>query len=151
MAYDRRHIFNAAYSAELPSMAKGNLLLKGLANGWQISGTTQLQSGATLQPNFSMNFGMAVPAGSPLTSRTVTGTASVGLQPLLTCNPAANLKDHQYVNGSCFALPTPGNNGPIFMPEMFGPAFLNSDLSAFKNSTSRNAIGSSSAPARTTS
>jgi len=142
---DRRHIFNAAYSIELPNPARNNVVAKGLINGWQISGITQFQSGVNLVANVSsgnggnLNFninpnGFKMANGYNVHPRTINGTDSVPLQPLITCNPNSGLASNQFVNGSCFALPTvQGGNGPIVMPEMFGPAFFNSDLSLFKN------------------
>jgi hypothetical protein len=72
--------------------------------------------------------------GYNITPLTINGTPDIPLQPLVTCNPTANLGPHQYINPSCYALPTqPGQNGPTVGPEVFGPAFFNSDLSLFKN------------------
>lgn len=51
---------------------------------------------------------------------------------MLTCNPKSHLGSHQFVNGSCFALPALGQNGPYIMPYMHGPAYFNSDLSLEK-------------------
>ncbi len=139
LAADRRHIFNAAYSIELGNPVRQNVLAKGLANGWQISGITQLQSGVNLSAQNSGNFnlntnGFLLSNGLKSTSATIVGTNAVPLQPILTCNPTGNLGHNQYVNGSCFAIPTQaGQNGPIVLPEIFGPAFFNSDLSMFKN------------------
>lgn len=138
MPSDRRHIFNAAYSIELPNGAHNNALAKGLINGWQISGITQIQSGINLSGtlnNFNLNpNGFKAANGYNVGILTINGTPNSTLQPLVTCNPASNLGSHQYVNGSCFALPTiPGGNGPTLLPEVFGPKFFNSDLSLFKN------------------
>jgi hypothetical protein len=130
LPFDRRHVFNAAYSVNLGNPVRGNSLAKGALNGWQVSGVLQLESGTNLQMNGSANFSAVYPAG--ITARTINGTTSITAMPLLTCNPNNNLGNHQYINGSCFAVPTPGNNGPIVMPEMFGPWFVNSDLSLFK-------------------
>lgn len=138
LSFDRRHIFNAAYSIELGSPIH-NRLAGAAVNGWQLSGITQVQSGVNLQENTgSVNFNMSLPTGTlpggeNLSSRTVAGTQSVSVMPILTCNPTKGLTSHQYINASCFALPSPGNNGGFVMPEMFGPAFFNSDLSLFKN------------------
>ena len=52
---------------------------------------------------------------------------------MVTCNPTSNLAPHQYINASCFAIPTgTGQNGPT-LPAVYGPAFFNSDLGLFKN------------------
>jgi hypothetical protein len=137
---NRTHIFNAAYSIELGNPARGNKFAKGLVNGWQLTGITQLQSGANLAGFGGQNFAMN-PNGyvSPITGYGVTntsllGTPNIQLNPIQTCDPTANLGPHQYVNGNCFALPTAiGQNGPSVMRPIYGPAFFNSDLGLFKN------------------
>ncbi|HCC56165.1 MAG TPA: carboxypeptidase regulatory-like domain-containing protein, partial [Solibacterales bacterium] len=139
MGSDRRHIFNAAYSVELGSPFRNNMFAKGIANGWQLSGITQVQSGINLTANTGGNFnintnGYKTAAGYTASSRSINGTDSVPLQPVLTCNPGSGLGKNQFVNPNCFAIPTtPGLNGGIVLPEVFGPAFFNSDLSLFKN------------------
>ena len=46
---DRTHIFNLAYVYQMGELYHGNKLLKGVTNGWQVSGTSQIQSGSPLQ------------------------------------------------------------------------------------------------------
>ncbi len=116
-----------------------NKILIGVANGWQLSGITQIQSGINLSGNTSENFNLNTNKtldvnGQIASNLTIVGTPSIALQPILTCNPRSGLGTNQFVNGNCFAVPTtPGHNGPTIMPEVFGPAFFNSDLSLFKN------------------
>jgi hypothetical protein len=45
---DRRNLFNAAYSFDAGTLVHSNALVNGLANGWQLSGVTQLESGSNL-------------------------------------------------------------------------------------------------------
>ena len=114
---DRRQIFNAVYSISLPSPLHGNRLVRGAVNGWQLSGITQLQSGANLTGNFggynyAMNLNGAIlpgtenvvnpgaPNGIPINNQSILGTPDVQLNPLVTCNPRANLAPHQFINGS---------------------------------------------------
>jgi hypothetical protein len=145
---DRTHIFNAAYVFEVPNMHGGNKVVRGVANGWQVSGITQFQSGPNLQivgPSASFNLSGTIPAGSVLPNGVVTtkdvglgavqinGTPDISAQPILTCDPRSNLGPNQYINGNCFAVPTPGHNGSFILPYIKGPAFINSDLSLFKN------------------
>ena len=138
MTSDRRHIFNAAYSVELPSPVRGNKIAGGLVNGWQFSGITQFQSGGNLTANTGGNFnlntnGAQLGNGFSITSRSINGTDSVPLRPLVTCDPRGG-GANQFVNGNCFQLSTtPGLNGPMVLPEVFGPAFFNSDLGLYKN------------------
>jgi Carboxypeptidase regulatory-like domain len=148
---DRTHIFNVAYVYQLGELYHGNRFLRGVANGWQASGTTQYQSGSPIQANSSPNFGMGGPlaAGTVLPNGVVVpnggnqnsfginadvinGTPYILAMPVLTCDPRKNLKENQFINGDCFQTPTPGHNGAYVMPYLKGPAFVNSDLSLFK-------------------
>lgn len=148
--FDRRQIFNAAYSIQLPSPITGNRLAKGVVNGWQISGITGVQSGVNLTGtvlnanslsafNVGGNIGSGIYANdgyaqSPVNADSINGTGEIPLEPIITCNPTKNLGKNQYLNGSCFQLPTTqGANGPIVPSEYFGPWSVNSDLSLFKN------------------
>ena len=77
---DRTHIFNLAWVYQMGELYQGNRLLKGVINGWQVSGTDQFQSGSPLQAIVSSNFnfggylapgtvlpnGMTVPADNSL-------------------------------------------------------------------------------------
>ena len=121
---------SVAYSVDLPGLSNGNRLVKGAINGWTASGVMQLWSGANLQN--ATSFGISLPAGTT-TQTGITGTPDVAIAPVLTCDPRKNLASNQYLNLSCFALPTPGHNGTFVIPEEFGPGFFNTDLSLFKN------------------
>jgi hypothetical protein len=151
LATDRRQVFNAAYSINLPSPIHGNRLAGGFVNGWQLSGSTSLQSGANLTGNagnynFNLNTGGAIIPGSisaanskgiPINAQSIYGSPDVGnnnVMPVLTCNPRSNLQAHQFLNGSCFSLPTtPGQPAPNVLPAIYGPAYFGSDLGIFKN------------------
>ncbi|HKD07299.1 MAG TPA: carboxypeptidase-like regulatory domain-containing protein [Bryobacteraceae bacterium] len=144
---DRTHIFNIAYVIELPGPKNGNGFVKETLNGWRLSGISQFQSGVDLQAAVSSNFnisgsipaGTKLPEGTVLTSTTgassvlINGTPDINMQPVLTCNPTANLAPNQFINGNCFAMPTPGHNGSFVMPYIKGPAFFNQDLTLFKD------------------
>jgi len=155
---DRTHIFNIAYSYQMGNLYTApHAFIKGVINGWQISGTTQMQSGSPLQANTSSNFNLSgflspgtvlpgglgvVPANNTgagggyaysLGSDVINGTPYISVQPVLTCDPRNNLQPNQFINGNCFTAPTPGHNGSFVMPYLKGPAFFNSDLSLFKN------------------
>ena len=139
LAANRTHVFNAAYSVQLPDLTKSRGL--GYAvNGWQISGITQVQSGANLSANSNQNFGMnlnnfTIPGTQfKVSNVSVLGTPNIQLNPILTCDPRSGLGPHQYINPNCFAIPSGiGSNGPTILPAIYGPAFFNSDLSIFKS------------------
>ncbi len=144
---NRTHIFNAAYVYEVPNLANANRFLKGVANGWQVSGITQYQTGVDLQAAISSNFNFSgyIPAGTtfmgktlavsiPASSENVLGTRDITVMPTLTCNPAKGLQANQYINGACFsAFATPGEQGNYVFPTLTGPHFWNSDVSVTKN------------------
>ena len=148
---DRRQLFNVAYSIDLGNPFHTHGFLAGATAGWQISGITQLQSGANLtfsggynaSSNFNMNLNGAIipgsksglnPNGIPINNQSILGTNAAQLNPIVTCDPLEGLSSHQYVNGDCFAAPTtPGVNGPTLLPVAYGPGYLNSDLALFKN------------------
>lgn len=146
-SFDRTHIFNVAYVYQMPDFVKGNIVAKSLINGWQLSGITQVQSGPNLQAieNANMNYSGYLPAGTLLPNGQVLaaaqgqnnentlGTNSVQLEPMITCNPAANLAPNQRINGACFAPTQLGVNGSYEWPYLKGPAFWNADVSLFKN------------------
>jgi hypothetical protein len=139
-SYNRPQIFNSAYSYDMGTVVKGNKFLGGIANGWQISGIVQIQSGANLTgqrgQTFGMNLNGAKIPGTTFnaSSTSILGTPNMTLTPILTCNPTSNLGPHQYFNPSCFSFPTVvGQNGPSILPVIYGPAYWNADLGIFKN------------------
>jgi hypothetical protein len=130
LPYDHTGIFNAAYVIHVPFQVHGNRLLRGVANGWVISGTTMRQSGAPIQPNTGGNLDLVTTGG--LNAQMWLGTDSEEILPILTCDPRSNLKSGQYFNPACFALGPRGTNGPAVWPYIKGPAHFNSDLSIHK-------------------
>ena len=139
MPNDRRQIFNAAYSIELGNPYKGNAMVKGFVNGWQLSGISQIQSGVNLVANTGGNYNIQTNGynnilGYDVSNQSISGTQSIALRPMYTCDANSNLGTNQFVNGSCLSLPTiPGFNGPTVAKPVYGPMFINNDLGMFKN------------------
>lgn len=132
LSWDHTHIFNAAYVFNLPAPVKDNKLLGGVVNGWVLSGITQFQSGAPIQPN--TNYGLNISWPTELQPTNWLGTNAIGqTQPVLTCDPRSNLKSGQYFNPNCFAPPTNNQQGDLIWPYIKGPAFFNSDLAIYKD------------------
>jgi len=74
------------------------------------------------------------PNGIAINNQSILGTNAVQLNPLVTCNPNSGLSSQQFVNGSCFAVPTVvGQNGPTLLPVSYGPAYFDWDMAIFKN------------------
>ncbi len=136
---DRAHVFTAAYVLTLPRVHFGNAFLRGLANGWQISGITQIESGAQVTASgggaggntgaTSLNFGLTGTSANT----TLLGTPDINLYTNIICNPTQGLHKNQFVNPNCFSLPGPGEAGNGRIPYMAGPMFWNSDLTLLKN------------------
>jgi hypothetical protein len=146
LSFNRNNAVNATYSWQTGTLYHGNRLVRWLVNNYEISGITSLQSGPDINAligggNFGLNGGISYtpPGASAATSigignSTLLGTPDINLQPVLTCDPRVNRHNdpvlgHQYVNGSCFALPKYGTNGTFNLPDTHGPAYFDSDLS----------------------
>ena len=139
LAYDHTHIFNAAYVIHVPGAPVQNLLVRHLTSGWDLSGDTQVQSGAPIQPNtqgdLNVQFQQSASsaAGHAFTpgNTYMLGTNAVLLMPYLSCDPRG--AHHASFNVSCFNTPTQlGVNGPTVWPDIQGPKFFNSDLAMAK-------------------
>jgi hypothetical protein len=150
---DRRQLFNIAYSIDAGTLVHSNHFLNGAANGWQISGITQVESGANItygggynaSSNYNMQLNGAIipgsisaanPKGILINNQSILGTNAAQLNPIVTCNPESGLTSGEFINPNCFAAPTVvGQNGPTLLPVAYGPKYFNSDLALFKNFT----------------
>lgn len=145
LSNDRRHVLNATYGYSVGRLIKNNPVLAVLVNNWSFNGITQLQSGPNLQVNSSINYGLtgtdSTCVSGTCTSTTGTyqsvnatyylGSSDYTLMPIMTCNkPNSGGKSGQYLNPSCFKLPTPGDTATqrYWLPYIIGPMYFNSDL-----------------------
>jgi hypothetical protein len=123
-----------------PPKIRGNKILEAITDGWQISGITQIESGAQLtnqsgSTGLAFNYGRdnLTDADNNVLARYdnihMLGTPDVQLYPLLTCNPAKGVQKGQYMNPDCFAPAPEGTLGSTHAPYLPGPKFWNSDLS----------------------
>jgi hypothetical protein len=130
---NRAHTLNAAYVFTLPKVGAENRILKGAANGWEVSGITQVMSGAMLTANSGYQLGISnVQSGALLVA-----SPDVTPAPVLTCDPRLGLKSQQFANASCFAQPgsqgtNTGGIGNTRFPYIAGPMYWNSDVSLLK-------------------
>jgi len=136
---NRPNVLSTAYVVHVPAMNGGNRFLRGTVNGWEVSGITQIESGANLTSGPSgWNFGYSPASGTtPAEQENNTrllGTPDITLMPLLTCNPSKGNPKGTFINASCFGLPAGnGVNGTTKMPYIPGPRYWKSDLTAIKN------------------
>lgn len=128
--FNRAQVFNASYIFTLPKFNIEHRLLSGLANGWELSGITQIQSGAMLTANTGYQFSMSNAAAAQF----LAGTPDVTVAPILTCDPKTGLKKGQFANPSCFKVPTntSGTIGNGRFPYLAGPKYWNSDIAIHK-------------------
>lgn len=137
-SYDRTSIFNVNYSYDFGKILQSRYL--GLvANGWQLSGITQIQSGQNVQAIISPNFGLggslnATTNVTGVNAQSLLGTPDYLLQPVANCDPSIKTVAHQIINADCFALPSaPGIQGSYRYPYIHAPAFTDTDLTAVKD------------------
>ena len=110
-ASDRRNLFNAAYSIDLGTLVHSNALVDGLANGWQLSGITQLESGANLTyggnisnqtPNLNYNFSLSCEATPAETAAGIKCSSAGAIIPgsISTANPNGIAINNQSILGT---------------------------------------------------
>jgi hypothetical protein len=108
------------------------MFLGGVVNGWELSGVTQLQSGAPIQPN-TTSLNTNWPTGYSSQDWLGTNMDANG-EPIaqVICDPRSG--GGKYFNPACFAPPsTFGQNGTVIWPYIKGPGYIDSDLSIYKN------------------
>jgi hypothetical protein len=133
LSTDRTHVATASYSLLLPEPT--GAVAKAILGGWQIAGISTYISGAPIQGFNNTNLGMTgtLTGGAAISAPLISGSPNVPAQPVLTCDPSANVPSGYLFNPSCFAAPSPGANGNFIFPYMKSQAYFNHDLSVFKN------------------
>lgn len=141
---NRPNVLSTAYVVHMPKIRRGNSLVKGVLDGWDLSGITQIESGANLTSGTGgWNFAYS-PVSDPQATQDsdkgkydsahLLGTDSIRLMPLLTCNPRHGNPKGTYLNWNCFKVPAGnGVNGTTKMPYIPGPMFWKSDLTVQKS------------------
>ena len=142
LSYDRTHIFNLSYNYNLPKGARGKLdnkFMRGVLNGWQMSGITTIQSGRPIRIKFGgaaeSTSALFAYLGHTVTAGGNTGQAS-GIAPIFSRNPVTgNTKVNQaYLDISAISVPAFGGNGGTQSPfYMRSPTTNNFDVTFFKN------------------
>ena len=128
----RKQVFNASYVFSTPKVHFENRILNGVANGYQLSGITQIQSGAQLSAVNGYYYNLQ---NGPSTVYAI-GSPDATVAPVITCDPSKGLKKDQFANPNCFAFPTLQNStsiGNTRMPGLHGPKYWSSDLAAQKS------------------
>ena len=93
LSEDRRHILNVSWNALLPDAARGPLdhvVLRGVLNGWQLSGISTLVSGTPILLSFAGDAGTAPVSAAWFGTADVVGPnnqSGAALAPAYTCDP----------------------------------------------------------------
>jgi hypothetical protein len=130
--FDRRHVLAINYVYNLPKIAAGNFLTHAITNGWQLSGVTQITSGAPFTPQYSISsVGNQNITGNILANSTSEG-GRLGLVP--GCNPyTGSSNPWNRLNPACFVAPQPGSLGlESGVNWLYAPGFVNFDMSLLK-------------------
>jgi hypothetical protein len=142
LSTDRRHILNVSWNAFLPDGARGkldNAVMRGVLNGWQLSGISTLASGIPITPIFSGDAASGAVAASYFGTADVVGASNSGgnaLAPVYSCDPTTGNIDvgEKILNLSCIGVPEFGKNGSLIPPyNIRTPTRVNHDLTVFKN------------------
>jgi hypothetical protein len=139
---DRTHILNVSWNAFLPDGARGKLdnpIMRGVLNGWQVSGISSVASGIPIILSFSGDAASAAVATSYFGTADVVGPSNQngnGLAPVYTCDPATGNIDvgEKILDLNCINVPEFGKNGDLVPPNSVRtPTRMNHDLTIFKN------------------
>ena len=130
-SFDRRQVLAINYVYNTPNQKWGNRVTQAITNGWQISGVTQLSTGAPFTPGFSI---------SGVSSQNITGNpangtyegARLGVVP--GCNPYTNSSNPwDRLNIACFTAPQPGSLGlESGIDSLYQPGLINFDMALQK-------------------
>lgn len=138
LSYDRTHVANLSWNYMAPDLTKSdNGFLKGLLNGWQLSGISNFSSGIPVRLSLSGDIssdGMQNAwFGSPDVMGETPGSAPTAIY---TCNPQTANSDvgSKLLNIGCIGLPSYPTTGN-YMPQYYmrTPARNTHDLTIFKN------------------
>jgi hypothetical protein len=138
---DRTHIFNASYNLVLPDpiASTGNTFLRGLLNGWQVSGITRYASGQPFHVYFT---GQLVQAPMHLawwgTDAHANGNENRtgSITPVFLGDPRTGRTGtgEKMLDITKIAIPGVGESGPFQQPYYFRtPTRWNWDVTLFKN------------------
>jgi hypothetical protein len=122
--FDRRHVATISYVWHLPELSRSNMLLRGVAGGWELNGIVSAQSGPQL----------TIMAGQDR-SQTAIGRDRGQLvgQSVYTSGACANVAPClNFLNASSFALPANGAFGNLGKGALQSPGLFNWDMAMSK-------------------
>lgn len=143
LPFDRTHIFNLSYNYNLPKLARGMLdkaIMRGILDGWQMSGITTFQSGTPIRLRFSGDISSTGQAlawyGSDAFNGTNAGASIGAVTPIYLRDPSrgGTKVGEKVFDLSALQIPAFGDTGPSQPPFYIRtPNRSNFDVSFFKN------------------
>jgi carboxypeptidase family protein/TonB-dependent receptor-like protein len=143
LPFDRTHVFNLSYNYTLPKLARGMLdkgVVRGVLDGWQISGITTFQSGTPIRLRFAGDLPTANNAvawfGTDAFNTAGEGQSVGPITPIYLKNPSisGSKLGEKILDINALGVPTFGDSGPSQPPFYIRtPSRSNFDVSFFKN------------------
>jgi hypothetical protein len=141
LPFDRTHVLNLSYNYYIPDLARGsfnNPVLRGIMNGWQMSGITTFQSGTPIRLRFSGDIasGDTARAWYGTDAFYINGNNTGAIAPVYKNNPSTGTKElgERILDINSIAIPGFGASGPFQVPFYLRfPSRSNFDVSFFKN------------------
>ena len=141
LPYDRTHVFNLSYNFMVPDLARGaldNVIMRGILDGWQISGITTFQSGTPIRLRFSGDLasGQQALAWYGTDAFNNQGQSVGGITPVYLGDPriSGSKLGEKLLDISQLQIPSFPNSGPHQPPFYIRtPSRSNFDISFFKN------------------
>lgn len=138
--FDQTHIFTFNYIWDVPGLGRhwNNGLIKGVFDGWQLSGITNFVTGKPFTPSLGSSPTFDFTGGQGGSINATNGTTT-NVRPVLVGNPNLIItgKDAQgtpvFVDGAAFARPGRGLFGTTPRNSARLPGVQNWDVSLFKN------------------
>jgi hypothetical protein len=138
--FDRRQVLAFNYVVNAPNLTSGARFIRALANGWQLSGVTQIATGAPFTPTFtisgvsSQNITGNVVAGNPAPGAAAYVYEGARIGYVSGCDPYSHSGDPwNRLNSACFFAPPPGSNGlESGVNWLYAPGLVNFDMALQK-------------------
>jgi hypothetical protein len=127
--FDRPNYMVWNFIWDLPKLApSANRVLRGVTDGWQLSGVTTVYSGAPIEPTLTIS---GVDAGIRLLGTSTNTTALAGQQPRFRA--ASGVQNDGSIDMTALSVPGIGDAGPYSRFFLRNPGINNQDLSIMKN------------------
>jgi Carboxypeptidase regulatory-like domain/TonB-dependent Receptor Plug Domain len=125
------HTLTATYLYDLPFFTDHNTLAGRVLGGWELTGVVTIRSGQPYDPYNSTYF-TPTDQGTDIAGMGADNNERISVLP--GCNPNSGPRTYsEFIDTSCFAVPTAGTLGNLGRNTIFGPRFWIWNASLHKN------------------